>query len=87
MEKKVDESYLISIGFEVVEIKPLFTRYKHKRNELCFAVTGKYGELFVGEKHWCNDEYERVFDTTNPSITRKDFETIIRYLLIDNIII
>lgn len=83
MPNRIDDNYLISRGFELVEEKPLFNRYQHKSNRLLFVVIGMYGELCIAEKHWCNDEVERIFSTINRDIKRWEFDILLKYLNIN----
>lgn len=79
--------FLEKQGFEIIEDYPTYAVLKHKRNERLFASCGKcrFGEIFIGEKHWINDEYERMFSAVNPTLTESDYFTIINYLVIKNI--
>lgn len=68
-------------GFEVIKEYPLFFSMQHRKNNLLFASVGTgYGEIFIGEKHWCNDDYERTFSTINHKLTANDFDSIISML-------
>lgn len=83
MPHRIDEAYLLSRGFELIEEKPLFNTYQHKRNRLLFVTIGMYGELSIAEKHWCNDEVERIFSTINRDIKRWEFDILLKYLNIN----
>lgn len=76
-ENKIDNEFLIGMGFELVNEYPLKNIYRHTIEQLVYCSIGLYGELFIGEKHWCNDDYERVFTTINPSLDQTDFTLLL----------
>ena len=74
---------MISQGWEVEETKPLYIDYAHKsKKDYLKARLSKYGGIFIGEKDWMNNEFDRIFTTVNPNFTESDYFKIMKLLMI-----
>lgn len=77
---QINREFLLSQGWILDEDKPLFETFKHPSNGLLRCSIGFYGSFSIFEKHWCNDEPEKGFFTTNHNLTKEDYFRILSML-------